>query len=79
MSNCIKCGSYTPDGWNLCPSCQKAMKTELGRFIEKQTPKRIIPAKVYGLTESCPSCHSEVRSAYTYCTICGQRLDWSDS
>lgn len=49
-----------------------AMKT-----VEKQVPKGVYRAGEYGVSESCPHCKSEVRHAYSYCTICGQKLDWS--
>ena len=45
--------------------------------LRKQRPQKVIKARVCGVYESCPSCKSEVRGMYNFCTVCGQKLDFS--
>ena len=66
LNNCVNRWAPTAD-WNLLKS-----------LVEKATPKKPIQ-KAAGRTV-CPNCERSIAREVSprYCSICGQRLDWSE-
>ena len=66
LNNCVNRWAPSKD-WNLLKS-----------LVEKATPKKPIQ-KAAGRTV-CPNCERSIARAVSprYCSICGQRLDWSE-
>lgn len=66
LNNCVNRWAPTAD-WNL-----------LKALVEKATPKK--PIQKAAGRKVCPNCErSTVREVSPrYCSICGQRLDWSE-
>lgn len=66
LNNCVNRWAPTKD-WNLLKS-----------LVEKATPKKPIQ-KAAGRTV-CPNCERSIAREVSprYCSICGQRLDWSE-
>lgn len=66
LNNCVNRWAPTAD-WNL-----------LKALVEKATPKKPIQ-KAAGRTV-CPNCERSIAREVSprYCSICGQRLDWSE-
>lgn len=66
LNNCVNRWASTAD-WNL-----------LKALVEKATPKKPIQ-KAAGRTV-CPNCERSIAREVSprYCSICGQRLDWSE-
>lgn len=66
LNNCVNRWAPTKD-WNLLKS-----------LVEKATPKK--PIQKAAGRKVCPNCErSTVREVSPrYCSICGQRLDWSE-
>jgi hypothetical protein len=56
------------------------------KALEKQVAKNPIEIKerhnfsgdVIYKDGYCPDCKNEISSSYRFCTLCGQKLDWSD-
>lgn len=66
LNNCVNRWASTAD-WNL-----------LKALVEKATPKKPIQ-KAAGRTV-CPNCERSIAREVSprYCSVCGQRLDWSE-
>ena len=66
LNNCVNRWAPTKD-WNLLKS-----------LVEKATPKKPIQ-KAAGRTV-CPNCERSIAREVSprYCSVCGQRLDWSE-
>lgn len=66
LNNCVNRWAPTAD-WNL-----------LKALVEKATPKKPIQ-KAAGRTV-CPNCERSIAREVSprYCSVCGQRLDWSE-
>ena len=66
LNNCVNRWAPTAD-WNL-----------LKALAEKATPKKPIQ-KAEGRTV-CPNCERSIAREVSprYCSICGQRIDWSE-
>lgn len=66
LNNCVNRWAPTAD-WNL-----------LKALVEKATPKKPIQ-KAVGRTV-CPNCERSIAREVSprYCSVCGQRLDWSE-
>lgn len=66
LNNCVNRWAPTAD-WNLLKS-----------LVEKATPKKPIQ-KAAGRTV-CPNCERSIAREVSprYCSVCGQRLDWSE-
>lgn len=55
--------------------------------LEKQIPMKPLEIKerhnfsgdVIYKDGYCPDCKNEITSSYRFCTLCGQKLDWSDN
>lgn len=66
LNNCVNRWAPTAD-WNL-----------LKALVERATPKKPIQ-KAAGRTV-CPNCERSIAREVSprYCSVCGQRLDWSE-
>lgn len=66
LNNCVNRWAPAAD-WNLLKS-----------LVEKATPKKPIQ-KAAGRTV-CPNCERSIAREVSprYCSVCGQRLDWSE-
>ena len=66
LNNCVNRWAPSKD-WNL-----------LKELVEKATPKKPIQ-KAAGRTV-CPNCERSIAREVSprYCSVCGQRLDWSE-
>lgn len=66
LNNCVNRWAPAAD-WNL-----------LKALVEKATPKKPIQ-KAAGRTV-CPNCERSIAREVSprYCSVCGQRLDWSE-
>ena len=66
LNNCVNRWAPTAD-WNL-----------LKALVEKATPNKPIQ-KAAGRTV-CPNCERSIAREVSprYCSVCGQRLDWSE-
>ena len=66
LNNCVNRWAPTAE-WNL-----------LKALVEKATPKKPIQ-KAAGRTV-CPNCERSIAREVSprYCSVCGQRLDWSE-
>lgn len=66
LNNCVNRWAPSKD-WNL-----------LKELVEKATPKK--PIQKAAGRKVCPNCERSIVREISprYCSICGQRLDWSE-
>lgn len=66
LNNCVNRWAPTAD-WNL-----------LKALVEKATPKKPIQKAAGRIV--CPNCERSIAREVSprYCSVCGQRLDWSE-
>lgn len=70
----IELHKLRPQG-GIIPQKRAEMIDVAHKALEKQIPKKPV---FMGDYDYCPCCKDEVSSAFDYCAVCGQRLDWSD-
>ena len=50
---------------------------EAVRALEKQVRQKVVKSPKYG-SNRCPRCDSVVFRGHSFCSGCGQKLDWTD-